>query len=249
MKMRYLILCFAVIILTITPKSPLANESLRVDMLLVLAADVSSSIDEEEHKIVRHGHALAITDDVVINAVLNGLRGKIAVTYIEWSGVGGHQRVVIPWSVIDSHSSAQSFAERLQTEPRSFSNGKVSRNTTCIMEALEFSKRQLLNSPYKGSRWVIDLVGDGQENDLNPTNLNHELAAEYGIQINALAIDDSLPPDPMVKMEIGTLKDHYVRYVAAGPGSFVFVARGFSDVPKQMRNKFQFEIALVTPNH
>lgn len=126
----------------------------RVDVALVLAADVSRSVDEEEFRLQRDGIATALTDPKVLNAIRSGLHGAVAICFVEWSGVG-QQLVVADWIVVHDLASAQQIAGIVRSAPRSFFG------STAIGSAIDFSMRQLARAKHEADRRVIDVSGDG----------------------------------------------------------------------------------------
>src|SRR5277367_4063384 len=129
----------------------------QVDLLLVLAADVSRSVDAGKFQLQREGYAAAISDPRVLDAVRSGRSGKIGLIFVEWSGVGA-QRVVIDWTTIGDADSAKGFGDRLLEAPRSFAD------RTSISGAIEFAMGQLDKAPYEAARRTIDVSGDGTNN-------------------------------------------------------------------------------------
>ncbi|HMA72655.1 MAG TPA: DUF1194 domain-containing protein, partial [Xanthobacteraceae bacterium] len=121
----------------------------RVDLLLVLAADVSGSMDKSKFELQRSGYAAAFSNPRVIEALRGGPRGRVAVTFIEWSGVL-QQKVVIDWTMISNDETARQFGDRIMEAPRAFAN------STSISAGIDFGMTQLDRAPYKAHRRVID---------------------------------------------------------------------------------------------
>ena len=135
----------------------LARADTNVDLELVLAVDVSWSMDPEEQRLQRDGYVEAFRDPQIIKAIQSGPQGRIAVTYVEWAGPD-IQFVVVPWMLIDGAKAAQGWPTRLAER-------QISRHRmTSISSALQFSARQFDASPYRGLRRVIDVSGDGPNN-------------------------------------------------------------------------------------
>src|SRR4029077_13126880 len=128
-----------------------------VDLLLVLAGDVSRSIDATKFQLQREGYAAAVADPHVLEAISTGRTGRIGLTFVEWSGVGA-QKVVIDWTTIGDADSAKGFGDRLLEAPRSFAD------RTSISGAIEFAMGQLDKAPYEAARRTIDVSGDGTNN-------------------------------------------------------------------------------------
>ena len=137
--------------------SPAARAADSVDMLLVLAADVSRSVTEPKFRLQREGAAAAIAHPDVVKAITSGRNRRIAVCFVEWATVG-QQGVVVDWTVIASAVDARGFGDRLIEAPRSFVG------STSISGAIDFSVRQLERAPFTTERRVIDISGDGNNN-------------------------------------------------------------------------------------
>src|ERR1044072_4491507 len=165
-----------------------------VDLQLVLAVDVSRSIDEVEAELQRRGYIEALTNDRVIDAILSGETGRIAVCYTE--GAGTHyQVVVIDWTVIDSPSAARRFTEKLAEAPRQ------SQSWTAVGAALAHAGQRFDNSGFVSKRRVIDISGDGRTNDGPPAELVRDRLVQQGIVVNGLPVmmnrnNFGRPPDP-----------------------------------------------------
>lgn len=207
-----------------------------VDLLLVLAVDISRSIDDDEARLQRHGYIEALTNPRVLQAIRNGLTGAIAVAYVEWAG-WEYQRLVIPWSRIAAPADAHRFAEAIAEAPR------VSMSWTSVSGALSFSLDVLGASPYEGTRRVIDVSGDGVNNSGPPAEMFRDRAVAEGVTINGLPIINDrptfgrLPPVPL---------DIYFRQsVIGGPGAFMVVAEDFHHFGQAVLRKLVREIAGV----
>lgn len=153
---RRLGLVFALLALTIVPFKPLTAAE-QVDLLLVLAADVSRSVDAKKFQLQREGYAAALSDPRVLNAIKSGRNGKIAVCLVEWSGVAS-QKVVIDWTLVDGPKAAQQFGDRLLETQRSFAD------RTSISGGIEFALAQFPRAPFEAARRTIDVSGDGTNN-------------------------------------------------------------------------------------
>jgi hypothetical protein len=125
----------------------------RVDLLLVLAADVSRSMDETKFRLQRSGYAAAFSNPRVIEAIRGGPSGRIAVAFVEWSGPLS-QTVVIDWTVIGNDKTARRFGDRVVEAPRAFAD------STSISAGIDFAMTQLDRAPYQAHRRVIDVSGD-----------------------------------------------------------------------------------------
>jgi hypothetical protein len=209
-----------------------------VDLHLVLAADVSRSIDENEFELQRKGYAAALTHPRVLQAIRAGEKGRIAVSYVEWSGES-FQQVLVDWTIIQDEESAGAVADTLLRAPRPFAN------RTSIGFAIDYSVAQFKRSPHSGGRRIIDVSGDGTNtNGVDPT-VSREAAVAQGITINGLVIlsAEPMPWNPWHTHPPEGLEEYYRRNVAGGPGAFVMVADGFNSFAYAIVNKLVREIA------
>jgi len=218
-----------------------------VDLLLVLAADVSRSVDHPKFMLQREGYAAAVSDRQVLDAIRSGANGKIALSFVEWSGVGA-QKVVIDWTAIDGPVAARRFGDQLVEAPRSFAD------RTSISGGIEFAMAQFKRSPFQASRRTIDVSGDGTNNAGRDVRLARDEAVAEGVTINGLVIlsQNQVPWNPEHTNPPGGLDNYYRENVAGGPGSFVMAAEGFESFGKAIIKKMIAEIALlpaVAPRH
>ena len=207
---------------------PGAAAAQKVDLALVLAVDVSASIDETRYALQRDGLAAAFANDAVINAVASGEHQRIAVTLVEWSG-HSNQKQVIPWTVVDSADSARAFGSAISESPRSFAD------FTSISRAIEYSVGLFAASGVEPTRQVIDVSGDGSNNSGGAVDAARDAALASGVTINGLAILASEPK----------LESYYEENVMGGDGAFVIVAQDFDAFSKAMLSKLVREIAAV----
>ena len=214
--------------------SPAARAGDDVDMLLVLAADASYSIDAPKFELQRQGYAKAIVNPRVINAIASGVSGRIAVCYFEWSGVVW-QDLIIDWTVIGSLEAAQQFGEKILLAPRSYPE------RTSISAAIDFASEQLVRAPWVSHRRVIDISGDGDNNTGRGVTTARDEAVAKGITINGLAI---LSNDPRGHINPpGGLEQYYRHNVIGGLGAFVLVSVGFESFSDALIKKLTTEIA------
>jgi hypothetical protein len=209
-----------------------------VDLLLVLSSDVSRSIDASKFKLQRDGYAAAIVNPRVLQAIRSGALGKIAVSFVEWSGVGA-QKIVIDWTVIRDEATAKDFSTQVIEAPRAFAD------RTSISGGIDFAMAQLARAPFQSSRHAIDVSGDGTNNSGRDVTDARDEALAKGVTINGLVIlserpmswnaDHTNPP--------GGLDAYYRNNVIGGPGSFVMVAENFSSFGETILNKLNAEIA------
>jgi hypothetical protein len=213
----------------------------QVDLLLVLAADVSRSVDDKEFKLQREGYAAAMADPRVLRAMTGGPTGRIAVIFVEWASEF-EQKVVVDWAVIAGERDAQSMSQRILSAPRSFWG------RTSISAAIEFSMGLLARSPFQSDRQVIDVSGDGTNNSGTEVTLARDVAVAKGVTINGLVIlsDEPLPTNPSHTHPPGGLKSYYENNVVGGPGAFVLEAQTFESFGQLIISKLIKEIAALT---
>jgi hypothetical protein len=205
-----------------------------VDLLLVLAVDVSRSIDEDEARLQREGYRSAVTDPRVMEAIRAGMTGAIALAYVEWAGAD-YQRLVIPWTRISAPAEAAAWADTLARAPR------VALSWTSISGGLDFALRTLTESPFEGTRRVVDVSGDGVNNSGMPVEGVRDRLVAEGITINGLPIMNDRPtfgrPSPI------PLDQYYRDSVIGGDGAFLIAAEDFEAFGNAVRRKLVREIA------
>lgn len=205
-----------------------------VDVLLVLAVDVSRSIDEDEARLQREGYRAAMSDPKVVEALQGGLLGAIAVTYVEWAGAE-YQRQVLPWQRIGSQAEANRWSDMLAEAPR------ASLSWTSISAGIDFSVRMLAEAPYEGTRRVIDISGDGVNNSGGPVEAARDAAVAQGIVINGLPI---MNDNPTFGRRLAVPLDrYYADSVIGGVGAFLVAAENFESFGIAVRRKLIREIA------
>ena len=216
----------------------IARAAERVDLLLVLAADVSRSVDSGKFQLQREGYATAVSDPHVLDAIRSGRTGRIGLTYIEWSGLGS-QRVVIDWTTISDAETAKGFGDRLLEAPRSFAD------RTSISGAIEFAMSHLARAPYELQRRTIDVSGDGTNNSGRDVSLARDEALAQGITINGLVILSETPLawNPDHTNPPGGLDNYYRNNVVGGPGAFVLAAQNFNSFGEAIIKKMIAEVA------
>jgi hypothetical protein len=231
----------AFLLATMLAVPPAARAAEPVDLLLVLAADVSRSVDNEKFKLQREGYAAAISDKRVLDAITAGRNRRIAVLFLEWSGFG-NQKVVIDWTSIDGPKAAQEFGDRLLESPRSFAD------RTAISGGIDFAVAQLARSPFKAERHTIDVSGDGTNNAGRDVTQARDEALALGITINGLVILSERPLawNPEHTNPPGGLANYYRDNVTGGPGSFVLEAKDFGSFGQAIVKKMIAEIADAT---
>jgi hypothetical protein len=210
-----------------------------VDLEIVIATDVSQSIDAREAALQRQGFAAALRDGEVIRAIEAGAQGKIAVAYMDWSSEPWN-RVIIDWQVIHDAASANAFADALLAQPRTRGQG------TAIGAAMRMAARMIETNAFVGLRRVIDISGDGPNNRGALATARDDVVAR-GITINGLPIvtDDYGMGD--WGGFYGQLDRYYETYVIGGPGAFSMPARGFEEFATMIRRKLILEISGEMP--
>ena len=210
----------------------------QVDLLLVLAADVSRSVDNAKFQLQREGYAAAISDPRVLDAIRSGRNGRVGLTFVEWSGAGS-QRVLIDWTTIGDAETARGFGDRLLEAPRSFAD------RTSISGAIEFAMGQLARAPYESARRTIDVSGDGTNNAGRDVTLARDEAVAQGVTINGLVILSETPLawNPDHTNPPGGLQNYYRNNVIGGPGAFVLVAENFNSFGQAIVKKMIAEVA------
>ncbi|MFN3613280.1 MAG: DUF1194 domain-containing protein [Rubrimonas sp.] len=207
-----------------------------VDVALVLAVDVSLSMDYREQRAQRDGYIEAMAHPAVIDAIVRGPRGRIAVAYMEWGGPWT-QRVVIPWRVVASTEDTAALAADLAAAPISSSRG------TSITAAIDAAVALLAQSP-PADRMVIDISGDGPNNMGGPVLAARDRAAAAGVEINGLPI--MLGEDDLT-FSIRDLDLYYEQCVISGPTAFVIPVLDLSGFATAIRQKLVLEIAGLDP--
>jgi hypothetical protein len=228
----FFVLFTALSTLTLSYARPLAAEP--VDLELVLAADGSGSIDDDELRLQREGYAAAITHPKILDAIRGGFHQKIAIAYVEW-GAPWSQHTIADWTVIDGPDSAAAFAARLVAAPR------MAESYNSISEAIAYSVNLIETNAYEGRRKIIDISGDGPQMNGRPLPEAKALALLAGITINALVV---YKPGGVRSWPYGEpLIEHYQKDVIGGRGAFAHVAEGREQFAPAILKKMILEIA------
>ena len=228
----------AVAALLLAVMSARADAQTPVDLELVLAVDVSGSMDIDEQAIQRRGYVEAFSHPDLISAVRSGPYGRIAVTYVEWAGPG-RQSIAVPWTLIEDTASAADFAAGLAEVP-------VERNRgTSISGALLFAAPLFDANAFEGMRRVIDISGDGPNNAGVPVLPVREAVVATGIGINGLPIALKVPGYSGIGGS--DLVAYYRDCVIGGPGAFVIPVTATDQLVEAIRRKLVLEIAGVRP--
>lgn len=222
--------------LVLLPATAFAADA--VDLILVLAADVSRSIDAAKFQLQREGYAAAISDPRVLETIQSGNNGRIGLTFVEWSGAES-QQVVIDWTMVGDAAAAKDFGDRLIEAPRAFAD------RTSISGAIEFAQNRLAQAPYQSVRRTIDISGDGTNNAGREVSELRDEAVAKGITINGLVILSESPMawNPSHTNPPGGLDNYYRNNVVGGPGAFVMAAQNFNSFGQAMIGKLIAEVA------
>lgn len=214
------IACLALPALLLPPYAVMAQAC---EVALVLAVDVSGSVDNDEYAIQMDGLAAALRDGAVSEALV---AGNAALTVVHWTG-SSRQAVAVPWQQVDSFETLESFAARIEQTPRRWRNF-----STAIGEALEFSLTQFGTAP-ACKRLVIDISGDGSSNEGIEPRAIHPVLNAAGVVVNALVIEGAEP----------LMTEYFWENVITGEGAFVITANSYADYPDRMRRKLIREVA------
>jgi hypothetical protein len=210
-----------------------------VDVELVIAVDVSYSMDPDEQALQREGYVLALTSKEFLQALHQGAHGKIAITYFEWAGQSD-QKILMPWRMIDGPESADAVAAEIARAPIR----RASR--TSISGGLRFAKPLFDDSGYRGLRRVIDVSGDGANNAGPLVELIRDDVLAAGITINGLPIMLKRPYKGTMDMD--NLDEYYEDCVIGGPCAFVIPIREREKFIEATRTKLVLEVAGRQPD-
>jgi Protein of unknown function (DUF1194) len=216
------------------PKEP----HLDVDLELVIAVDVSSSMNDAEQRVQREGYASALRSSDVLEAIKSGPRGRVAITYFEWASPN-YQRILMPWTVIDGPDDAAAFADEIEAQTT------VSEGGTSISAGLLLATKLLETKAIESDRQTIDVSGDGPNNAGPPIKPVRDALIARGVTINGLAI--SLPAHD-APHRLDYFGPHYVESycegcVIGGPDAFVIAVGEVAEFKKSIRRKMLNEIA------
>ena len=213
---------------------PVSARPIPVDLELVLAVDVSGSIDAKEAQLQRQGYVEAIANPDVVRAIKSGVLGRIAVSYFEWAG-DGWQIPIVDWTLISGRKTAERFAIKLAAAPLSAGPW------TSISDAIRFAVLQLGENAFEGTRRIIDISGDGPNNLGGLVVPARDMAVSKRITINGLPIINerlNFSRSPMPNLDL-----YYRHCVIGGPGAFIVIAHGFNSFARAIRRKLILEIA------
>jgi hypothetical protein len=232
---------WALVVLIIVAIGAAPARAETVDLLLVLAADVSRSIDEGEFNLQRKGYAAAMTDPRVLRAIVGGRSHAIAVTFVEWSGATD-QNVVIDWTVLRDEEAAGGIAASILAAPRSFLG------RTSISAAIDFSMERLAAAKVQADKRIIDISGDGTNNSGRAVTEARDQAVAAGVTINGLAIINTQanPGYAFHTQPPGGLPKYYEENVIGGSGAFLLQVENFDSFTEAITRKMVTEIANAT---
>ena len=227
---RFLAICLPGLLGAGTAGAASDADPIEVDLELVLAVDVSGSMDDEEHAVQRAGYIAAIRHPDFVSAIRAGAYQRIALTYVEWAGPTS-QVTVMAWRMIEGETSARAFADDLAARPITYIRG------TSISGALVYSTALFASNGYEGLRKVIDVSGDGPNRNGVAMDFARDLAVGRGIVINGLPI--------MIRPSRGivALDRYYADCVIGGPGAFVLPVRKAEEIAEAIRRKLILDIA------
>ena len=214
-------------------------QGLPVDLELILAVDCSGSVDEVEAQLQREGYIAALTSDRVLNAIHSGENRRIGVAYVEWAGET-YQRTIVDWTIIEDAASARAVADKIAASPY------MAIRWTSISGAIDYSMAVFQRSPFESQRRVIDISGDGKNNNGRDVVTARDAAVAAGVTINGLPILNSreggggsirgFPSDP-------DLDTYYQNFVIGGPGAFMVPADSFDTFSQAIQSKLIREVA------
>jgi hypothetical protein len=218
--------------------APQARAAEQVDLLLVLASDVSRSVDTAKFQLQREGYAAALSNARVVEAIRSGPHGRIAICFVEWSG-STSQKVVIDWTIVGDAASARKIGDQMLELPRAFAD------RTSISAGIDFAMAQFERAPFTAPRRTIDVSGDGTNNSGRDVSSARDEALAKGVTINGLVIlsETPLPWNPEHTNPPGGLGEYYPRNVIGGPGAFVMVAENHASFGQAIVKKMIAEIA------
>lgn len=231
-RARPLLVLFALALALAGLARPAAAEA--VDLELVLAADGSGSIDDDELRLQREGYAAAIQHPTILDAIRGGFHQKVAVAYVEW-GAPWSQHTIVDWTIVDGPESAAAFGAKLVAAPR------MAESYNSISEAIVYSLNLIRSNAYEGRRKIIDISGDGPQINGRPLPEAKAMAMIEGVTINALVVakPGGLNSGPMGE----PLIEHYRKDVIGGRGAFAIEAQGRDEFAPAILKKMILEIA------
>ncbi len=237
MTVRHLAIVVATCVAVLVPFPGGAQET-PVDLELVLAADISLSMDIRELRLQRAGYAEAITDPRVLEAIAGGFDGRIAVTFVEWAGAAD-RHMTVPWRAVATAADAERFAEAIRAAPL-----RQARRTS-ISAALDWSAALFADNGYRGYRRVIDISGDGPNNQGETVTVVRNRVVAEGIVVNGLPL--MIEAVPVAWYNIPDLDRYYENCVIGGVGSFYIPVQEMATFGEALVRKLVLEIAGPPP--
>ena len=230
----------ALLLLSLFPLPVFAQSATAVDVELFLAVDVSRSMSPRELEIQRRGYAEALVSPQVLRAIRQGIHGKIALTYVEWAGTTS-QRTIVPWTIIETGEQARAVSEALTAK------FNTALRRTSISGVIRHAASSFAANQYQGLRRVIDISGDGPNNEGETVTIARDAALADGIIINGLPLmtKDGLGG----RFHLDDLDEYYRRCVTSGPASFVIPVREWGEFSEAVRRKLVLELADIAPVH
>jgi hypothetical protein len=233
------------------PAAFAADDRTQVDTALIVAVDVSNSVDEQRYRLQMEGIAQALEDPDVIQAIVGGANGGILFSMITWAD---RPKLNLPWTRIASAEEARATATRVRALPRQ--GGEF----TCMSRMMRYvSDKVVPQIPAKAAKVVLDISGDGRDNcnEAEPIDAVRDELVKYGVTVNGLPILEgtgeqpetpgSVPAQSYLPGEQKTdpLEDWFREHVKGGPGSFVLPANGYADFGRAIRQKFVLEVSML----
>jgi hypothetical protein len=238
-KPHWLGACFAAACLAFLSAPNGEATERKVDLELVLAADISGSMDKKEAALQRRGFIHALRHPDVIAAIRRGRYGRIALTYVEWAGEH-NQNSLVAWREISDRTGIAEFTKALAGPDVRIGQW------TSIGTMIDFAARDFETNGYRGERRIIDISGDGPNNSGDFVTYARDRAVSLGITINGLPIVNNRP-SPQGYPPMPDLDLYYEDCVIGGLGAFIVVADGFADFARAVRRKLVLEIAGRAP--
>lgn len=239
--MRWLLSIGAILIPLLAAPSAALGDDIEVDLQLFLAVDASRSMTPRELEIQRRGYAEALVSDPVVQAIRDGLLGRVALTYVEWAGAQS-QRVIVDWTMVSSREEMQVFAAQLTA------HFDPALRRTSISGALDYARNSIHNNGYTSYRKVIDVSGDGPNNQGRPVLPARDATIAEGITINGLPLMTREGMGSQFHLE--DLDEYYKNCVIGGPRSFVIPVLDWEAFPEAVRRKLVLELAdMELPVH
>jgi hypothetical protein len=219
--------------------APANAAEMPVDLELVLAVDISGSVDEVEARLQREGYIAALRHPDVVAAIQGGMFGRIALIYVEWAG-DLYQRTMLDWTLVENPAGADAFADALAEAPL------MTAHWTSLSGAIDYAAPLFENNGFEGVRRVIDISGDGYNNRGRAVQAARDEAVALGITINGLPIVNDRP-NPWGGRPPQDLDAYYQELVIGGPGAFIVVAQDYTAFASAILSKLLLEIAGEQP--